>query len=217
MVVPVDIPVMPDATNESLRSGIMEYETASSASEVVAFYFQNLGSLGWTAKQEEPTGELKLPLGLSFFSGDQLLSIDVDKAETGGLDVTLVIYNPNEQAAASTPATTPPPGAPSTPPGPMPTADASQSGLPADVPLYPGVTDMHTLPNGVRVSTSDSPDAVATFYHQQLPPLGWSLLTEMAPAAGPIDQSWTMTGRMLTIIIQEQDGKTTIMLILNKQ
>jgi hypothetical protein len=217
MVVPVDIPVMPDAMNESLRSGIMEYETASSASEVVAFYFQNLSSLGWTAKQKEPTGELKLPLGLSFFSGDQLLSIDVDKAETGGLDVTLVIYNPNEQAAASTPATTPPSVAPSTPLGPMPTADASQSGLPADVPLYPGVTDMHTLPNGVRVSTSDSPEAVATFYHQQLPPLGWSLLTEMAPAAGTIDQSWTMTGRMLTIIIQEQDGKTTIMLILNKQ
>jgi hypothetical protein len=214
MVVPVDIPVMPDATNVRRRSGIMEYETASSAPEVVAFYFQNLGSLGWSAKQEEPTGELKIPLGLSFFSGDQLLSIDVDNAETGGLDVTLVIYNPKEQAAAITPL----PEAPSTPSGPLPTIDASQSGLPADVPLYPGATNLQKIPGmqGSAFDAPDLPDQVAAFYRQEMVAAGWNLVNE-TKSETIIIQMWQKASRMVSINLSPKDEKTKVRILTISQ
>lgn len=214
MIVPADIPVLPDTTNVSRRSGIMEYETASSASEVVAFYFQNLGSLGWSAKQEEPTGELKIPLGLSFFSGDLLLSIDVDNAEAGGLDVTLMIYNPKEQAAAITPS----PEAPSTPSGPLPTIDASQSGLPADVPLYPGATNLQKIPGiqGNAFDAPDLPDQVAAFYRQEMVAAGWNLVNE-TKSEPLIIQMWQKASRMVSINLIPKDEKTKVRILTISQ
>jgi len=214
MAVPVDIPAMPDATNVSRRSGIMEYETASNASQVVDFYFHNLGPLGWTAKQAEPTGELKIPLGLAFSSGDQLLSVDVDNAEAGGLDVTLVIYNPNEQATASTPATTPSPEANSTPLGPQPTIDASQSGLPKDIPLYPGSTNLQKVPGiqGIIFNTADLPDQVAAFYRQEMVANSWNLINETKNGT-TIIQMWHKASRMVSIKISTEDGKTNVMIV----
>jgi hypothetical protein len=41
--------------------------------------------------------------------------------------------------------------------------------------------------------------------------------TSEIPIRQSIDQTWTMTSRMLTIVIQEQDGKTIIMFMLTKQ
>ena len=210
MAVPVDIPAMPDATNVSRRSGIMEYETASGASQVVDFYFHNLGPLGWTAKQEEPTGELKIPLGLAFFSGDLLLSIDVDNAEAGGLDVTLMIYNPKEQAAAMTP----PPEATSTPSGPQPTIDASKSGLPEDVPLYPGATNLKKVPGiqGIIFEAPDLPDQVAAFYRQEMVAAGWNLINE-TKSGTTIIQMWQKASRMVSINISTENGKTNVMIV----
>lgn len=218
MVVPVDIPVMPGATNVSLRSGLMEYETASSASEVVAFYFQNLGSLGWSAKQGEPTGELKIPLGLTFFSGDQLLSIDLDNAEAGGLEVTLVIYNPSEQAAALTPAATPPPGATGTPLGPLPTIDASQSGLPTDVPLYSGSTNLQKIPGmqGITFAAPVLPDQVASFYRQGMVAAGWNLMNE-TKSDPLIIQIWQKASRIVNIKLSTEAARTNVMIIITTQ
>jgi hypothetical protein len=213
-VVPVELPVMSDATNVRRRSGLLEYETALSASDVVAFYFQNLGSLGWTTNQAGPTGELKVPLGLSFFSGDQYLSIDVDEAEAGGLDVTLVIYNPKEQAAAITP----PPEATSTPSGPLPTIDASQSGLPADVPLYPGSTNLLKVPGmqGSGFVAPDLPDQVTAFYRQEMAAAGWDLVNE-TKVETIIIQIWQKASRMATIKISYEDSKTNVMIITTSQ
>ena len=192
----------------------MEYETASGASQVVDFYFHNLGPLGWTAKQEEPTGELKIPLGLSFSSGDQLLSIDVDNAEAGGLDVTLVIYNPNEQSAAITP----PPEATSTPSGPQPTIDPSKSGLPTDIPLYPGATNLQKMPGtqGIAFDAPDLPDQVAAFYRQEMVAAGWNLINE-AKSGTSIIQMWQKASRMVSITISTKDAKTIVMIITIKQ
>jgi len=207
----VDFPAMADAQDLYRSSGYMDYTSPSEAAQVIDFYNQALPALGWTQVGPSLTPAQTDSQILEYTQGDQTLTIFLDKSG-GSLEVTAVLYNPAQapQEPAGTPAASPTPGI-------QPTADASQSGLPADVPLYPGATDLHTLPNGVRVSTSDTSDAVAAFYHDQLPSLGWSLLNELEPSAGNIDQSWTMTGRMLTIIIQEQNGKTTIMLILTNQ
>jgi CheY-like chemotaxis protein len=215
---PVDIPVMPDATNVSRGSGIMEYETASSVSQVVDLYFQYLGSLGWTLNQEKPTGELKIPLGLTFVNGDQELSIDVDNAEAGGLDVTLMIYNPNEQAAASTSATPPPAGATSTPSGPLPTIDASKSGLPTDISLYPGATNLQKIPGtqGIAFDVPDLPDQVDAFYRQEMVAAGWNLINETKSEA-TIVQMWQKASRMASINISTANAKTNVMILIITQ
>jgi hypothetical protein len=216
MAVPVDIPVMPDATNVSRSSGMMEYTTASSAFQVVDFYYHNLDSPGWTTTQKEPTGELKIPMGLSFSKGDERLSINIDRADAGGLEINIVVYNPKEQAAAPT-STSITPEVTSTPAGPQPTIDPSMSGLPAHVPLYPGATDLKTLPTGVSFSTSDPPDTVAKFYGDQLPAFKWNLQNEMKPASDNVVQTWMMPKCILTVIIQANNGSTTVTLMLNNQ
>jgi len=207
----VDFPAIADAQDIYRSSGYMDYTSPSEAAQVIDFYNQALPALGWTQVGPSLTPAQTDSQILEYTQGDQTLTILLDKSG-GSLEVTAVLYNPAQAPQQSTET----PG-PSPTPGIQPTADASQSGLPADVPLYPGATGLHTLPNGASVSTSDSADLVSTFYHEQLPPLGWHLLNELKPSAGVIEQSWTMTGRMLTIIIQEQNGKTTIMLILTNQ
>jgi len=213
MPVPVDIPAMPDAKGVSRSSGMMEYTTASSPFEVVDFYYHHLDSLGWTAGQEEPSGELKVPLGLSFYHGDQRLSINVDKADEGGLDVTLVIYNPTEQLAATAPAATISPEATATPAGPPPTIDPSKSGLPADVPLYPGATNPTNLGGqGIAFDAPDLPDQVATFYREKMAAAGWSLINEVKSGTMTA-QVWQKAGRMVTLQIDVKGGKTGVVVV----
>jgi hypothetical protein len=218
MAVPVGIPVMPDATDVSRGSGFMAYGTASSASQVVDLYFDQLGSLGWTAKQEKPGGELKIPLGLKFTNGDQVLTINVDNAEAGGLDVTLMIYNPKEQVAASTPPTNPTAGGTSTPSEPLPTIDASTSGLPEDISLYPGATDLQKIPGtqGIAFDAPDLPDQVDAFYNQEMVASGWTLLNETKGEA-TIIQLWQKANRMTSINISTKDAKTNVMILIISQ
>ena len=207
----VDLPAMADAQDVYRSSGYMDYTSPSKAAQVIDFYNQALPALGWTQVRPSSTPAQTDSQILEYTQGDQTLTIFLDTS-AGGLEVTAILNNP--APAPQQPTVNP---APSPTPGIQPTVDASQSGLPADVPLYPGATDLHTMPNGARVSTSDSADAVATFYHDQLPSLGWSLLNELKPSTGNIDQTWTITGRTLTIVIQEQDGKTTIIYMLTTQ
>jgi hypothetical protein len=214
MAVPVDLPVMPGATEVSRRSGNVSYTTASSLAQVIDLYYKDLGSLGWAAPQAEPTGDLKLPFGLSFQQGDLRLSIDIDEGTAGGLDVDLVVYNPGEQTASPAPT----PVATVTPSGPLPTVNPAESGLPTDVPLYPGATDLKKLPNtGVKFSTSDPPDVVAKFYRDRLKTFKWTLQNEMKPAADKVVQNWMKSGRMLVVMIQVENGTTTVMLMLTGQ
>jgi hypothetical protein len=210
MAVPVDIPAMPEATDVVRASGMMEYGSAASAAEVVDFYYQKLDPLGWSAAREEPTGELKLPLGLLFIKGDLNLSINLAAAETGGLEVNLVVYNPAEQAAeaASTPEAVP------TPAGPQPTIDAAASGLPEDVPLYPGSTALNPLGGlGVGFTAPDSPGEVSAFYKDKMAAAGWTLFTENA-SGDQITQIWKKDTRMASLVISLVDGKTNVIIMV---
>jgi hypothetical protein len=207
----VDFPAMADAQDIYRSSGYMDYTSPSEAAQVIDFYHQALPALGWMLFGPPSTLAQTVTQILQYTQGAQALTIFLDKS-AGSLEVTILLYNTAQ--APQEPASTP---GPSPTPGIQPTVDASQSGLPTDVPLYLGVTDLHTMPNGVRVSTSAPADTVATFYHDQLPSLGWSLLNELKPTPGNIDQTWTMTGRMLTIVIQSQNGKTTIIFMLTNQ
>ncbi len=206
MPVPVDIPAMADATNVERISGWMDYETASSAAQVVDFYYQALPSLGWTAEGQEPTGELEVPVGSAFSKGDLSLSVNIDSADSGGLDVTILVYNPKEQAAAaSTPETAPTPG-------PQPTVGESGTGLPEDVPLYPGATGLAKLNDqAVTFTTGDTPHQADRFYQAQMPLQNWTLMSSTKQGVSII-QVWTKDNRIATISILSQGDDTVLMI-----
>ena len=210
MPVPVDLPVMADAKDVSRISGWLEYGTASSAAQVVDFYYQTLPSLGWTAEGEEPTGELKLPVGLAFSQGDLSLSINIDSADAGGLDVSILIYNPEAQAAAETPAASTPETAATL--GPQPTVEESESGLPEDVPLYPGAAGLTQLSDEmIRFQTEDAKSQVDQTYQDDMPIQGWTLLSRTEQGGGVI-QAWTKDERIVTVTIMPQGNKTIVMI-----
>ena len=95
MAIPLEIPIMPDATGMYRSSGRVSYQTTSSVAQVVDLYFTQLGALGWTALSEKPKGEVKAPVGLAFVQGDLILAVNIDEYEAGSLDVDLVIFNPS--------------------------------------------------------------------------------------------------------------------------
>lgn len=210
MPVPVDIPTLPDAINVSLSSGRLEYETASSASQVIDFYYDNLDPLGWTTTQAQPTEEQKVPVGLSFTNGDQMLSINLDQVnESGLIDVAFVIYNPDELAEADALAA----DATTTPAGPQPTIAPSASGLPADIPLYPGATNLLNLSKqGISFNVPDTPEQVANFYREQMTTVGWSLLNEFKDEMMVV-QTWQKQDRAISLHISIADNITTVTIV----
>lgn len=205
----VDIPTMADAQNLYRSSGLMDYTTPSETVRVINFYSQSLSALGWTLVEPLNPSDQPDSQTLHYKQGDQVLMILLDKAE-GNLRVTAMLIIPSQASAEPT-------GIPSPTPGIRPTIDPSQSGLPADVPLYQGATDLQTLPTGASFSTSDPPDAVATFYQDHLLSLEWSLLYESRPDVSTIQQKWMKSNRILAIIIKAENGTSTIMLVQSNQ
>jgi hypothetical protein len=215
--VPVEIPAMPDAQTVNRYSGWMLYQTSSSVSQVAVFYYQQLGSLGWTMDTMKPTGDLKTPYGLTFRKGDLILSIMMDMAESGGLDITILLFNFKDRAAISANERISTPQLTATPSGPQPTIDPAKSGLPADVPLYPGATSLKTIGvQGFSFTAPDLPDAVAAFYRQRMAAAGWSSMNEMKNGT-MIIQTWQKSGRIVSIQIRENAGKTTVLIMVMNQ
>jgi len=208
----VDFPAMADAQNIYRSSGYMDYTSPSEVEQVINFYNQALPPLGWTPVAPSLTPAQTKSQALDYTQGDQHLTLFLDKSG-GSLAVTAILFNPAQ--APQEPTETP---GPSPTPGMKPTAAASQSGLLADVPLYPGSTDLKKLSDfGVTFSTSDPPDAVAKFYHDQLQKFKWNLQNEIKPAADTVIQTWRMSNRILVVNIGVKNGATTVMLMLNNQ
>lgn len=208
----VDFPAMADAQNIYRGSGYMDYTSPSAVAQAVDFYNQALPPLGWVPVGPSVTPAQSDSQALEYTKGDQRLTIFLNKT-ADSLEVTVGLYNP--ALAPQEPTETP---GPSPTPEPQPTINASQSGLPADVPLYPGATDLKKLPNfGVSFSTSDAPDVVAKFYRDQLKTFKWNLQNEMKPAVDTVIQTWMMSNRMLVVNIGVKNGTTTVMLMLSGQ
>jgi hypothetical protein len=206
--VPLDLPVTADATNLHRRSGSVTYQTTSSAAQVADLYYQQLGALGWTADSTQPSGDVKTPLGLEFSQGELKLAINIDEYETGSLDVDLLVYNPSEPWVPPTTAITPIPAA-STPAGAEPTIDAAQSGLPSDVPLYPGSTGLLKFGSMVMFTAPGSSDQIAAWYKDQMKTQGWSLLQEVN-ADIQVVQVWQKENRVTSISFSQENGRTKV-------
>jgi hypothetical protein len=213
--VPVDIPAMADAQAVEFSPGQLTYTTPSSVAQVIDFYNKKLPALGWTNTGATKPKDSSNSTLLYYQKGSQDLTIFMDSS-SGTLQITVVLSNQTPSEAAA-PTATAGPGMTAQPAAtsqPAATADFSKSGLPSDVPLYPGATNLVALAGkGMQFSTSDTPVVVTSFYKTHLTASGWSLLSE-ATSGDHTAQIWQKNGKTLNVVVTSQNGETTIILTI---
>ena len=150
------------------------------------------------------------PLGLAFTRGELRLSININEFVAGILDVDISILNPDLRKVVPGPGevTVEPPATPS---GPAPTTNPATSGLPADVPLYPGATNLQQFGTAWLFNAPDAPEIVASFYRSEMVQNGWSLITENSQE-GQIVQGWQKGDRIASMQVMIDESKTTVTL-----
>jgi len=206
-----DIPVMPDATSLIRQNGITNFMTASSAAEAIDFYAKNLPPQGWQSDQILPAGDVSLPFTASFTKGARKISLHLAAGDPDGVEVTLMLINSGGQTTPGETPTSAPGGATATL-GVQPTVNKSESGLPEDVPLYPGATGLIKLnAQVIEFGTTDTVDQVDQFYQQQMAAQKWTLVGTTKQVVN-ITQIWQKDIRIVSISIAAQGGKTVVMI-----
>jgi hypothetical protein len=89
-------------------------------------------------------------------------------------------------------------------------AEAANSGLPADVPTYPGATNAFTMSGVNSFSTTDDSAKVMSFYQQQLATNGWA--TDSALSDQMV--TYKKDNRTLTLTTAPKDGGGTDVTIM---
>jgi hypothetical protein len=77
----------------------------------------------------------------------------------------------------------------------------ANSGLPADVPIYPGATIQSSSPGTVTYQAGASLDAVKSFYEEKLAAAGWTLEGEPVESEGAVIMNWEKGNQSLMISI----------------
>jgi hypothetical protein len=77
----------------------------------------------------------------------------------------------------------------------------ANSGLPADVPIYPGATIQSSTPGMVTYQAGASLDAVKSFYEEKLAAAGWTLEGEPVESEGAVIMNWEKGNQSLMISI----------------
>ncbi len=208
-----DVPVMPDARALIRTNGMTDFVTASTGRQVLDFYSQKLPALGWKNDKELPAGDVRLPFAATFTNGSRRISLHLAAAKPSGVDVTFLLLGAAGSPAATGPAAaTPFPEITATPAGPQPTIPVSASGLPADIPLYPGATGLTKITaEAVEFFTTDAPAKVDQFYQQQMPAQKWALLSS-SKQGDNIIEVWQKDNRVATIAILPQGSQTAVMI-----
>jgi hypothetical protein len=134
-------------------------------------------------------------------------------ANPSGVEVTIMLMLNAGSTSAGTPGQIPTSGAvASATPGILPTVNPSQSGLPEDVPLYPGATGLIKLnAQVIEFGTSDTVEQVDQFYQKQMPAQKWTLVGTTKQGVNII-QIWQKDNRIVSISILPQGGKTVVMI-----
>ncbi len=209
--VPVGLPVVDGAQNIKRAGGLLTFDTAAKPGAVIDFYEQKLPALGWKAETAGPAGEISLPVYYDFTQGGLRLTVNLAANEDQTTAVTLIIVDAAAQAAeAPHPTQTP-----SEPDKPLPTIDPAQSGLPSNVPLYPGAMNLMQAGSAVMFKSADPWGDVAGYYRKQLEALGWIAGSEQTLDNG-VSMVWNQGETMLILNILFQDGQTQIVVALVK-
>lgn len=208
--VPASLPAPTDAKDVQQVGGRMSYTSTSDARQVLDLYYHELPALGWIAHSELQTGEIKLPYLTFFDKEDQRLTVYINEGEKGSVDVDLLItfievipVSPQEEVTAT----------PSGEPAPAATINPGESGLPGDIPLYPGATDMLKTGEMVMFTVPDAPDVVAKYYSREMLANGWTMENETTFSDVSM-QIWAKSGASITITVMVQDGSTNVVIIL---
>ena len=212
MEVPLDIPVMADAQEVKRSSGLVSYSTGVTAAEVVQFYEDKLAGLGWTSTGPTPANDAKLPLSIIIEKGEERLSLTISPGDPSGLDIDITLFRLTA-ARGTTGNSTGSEGTSQPNPNPTPGAEVSQveSGLPEDIPLYPGVTDLFKTGNTIRVTSSNPVSSIADFYSQQMPARGWTLFNSQNPNDAVL-QIWQKESRVVSIMITPNNPATFLVI-----
>lgn len=172
----IDIPMLPDAADMLQVPGMTSYTTMSSLEDTLAFYQEQVTTLGGQADPPllfEPSGAL---FGFTLNGQPHLLVLTFDMAGTivdlyqlSDAEVLGVMSEvPDERGALSEPTEA--------------ASSASTACEPgtSSVPITPDATSVQDM-GGVTLSymTSMSPADVTTFYEEQLPALGGQVSSPM--------------------------------------
>ncbi len=210
--VPLDLPLPTDAQDIRRTGGHVSFDTGSTARQVVDYYAAALPDVGWVAPDTLPDGEIELPYMASFTQAEQTLDLVLDEAESNGIRVDIFIriqqmsiLPEGTQATATTVSSG------SGVPTPVATIDPSASGLPDDIPLYPGATDLFSMDTVTMFSSTDDIGLIQEYYKQAMADNGWSLSLEQN-AEGTQLQQWSKNGVEIFITMSADGGRVTVVI-----
>lgn len=210
--VPMDLPLPGGVQGVRRAGGQASFESTLSARQVIDFYLGALPGLGWVAPDTIPEGEISLPFMATFTQADQTLDLVLDSSEANltRADVYIRPVSGPSAAGSQPTATTLPQGSSGTP-TPVPTIDPAASGLPADIPLYPGATDLFSMDTVTMFTSTDSLDTVRKFYEEKLPGNGWVLAMNQS-AQGTFMQQWSKSGTEIFLTFSEDAGRVNVVI-----
>ena len=194
-------------------AGQYDFTNIANGSDTADFRLRVMaqGNAFYRSMQDNPAcREIKLPYLTFFDKEDQRLTVYINEGEKGSVDVDLLITfievipaSPQVEDTAT----------PSGEPAPAATVNPGESGLPDDIPLYPGATDMLKTGEMVMFTVPDAPDVVAKYYSREMLANGWTMENETTFSDVSM-QIWAKSGASITITVMVQDGSTNVVIIL---
>jgi hypothetical protein len=203
--VPVDLPTIDGAQNVSRASGLVSFDTSAKPAVVKEFYAERLPTLGWKAETIGPKEAVKPPVYFDYTQATLRLTVYLTLNSDQTTGVRLSVVDTTYQPERTPKPTQTPAGSPT----PAPTIDPAKSGLPDNVPLYPGATSLQSGGNSVMFLSSDAWEDVAAFYRKELPARGWSDPKETGYDDG-VSIIWTQENTMLILNITQSGTGSTI-------
>jgi len=180
----VDAPLLPDASNVLNVPSVLAYETASSPADVAAFYQEEIPGLGWTLVEEPNITDTVT--SLDFTRGEEALTV-LSSAGDGGTKVHILLDRSSGLAVTVDPPVT----------------------ATGETPLLPDATNVVNAAGLLSYQTASTPEEATTFYKDQLPALGWTLVGETNMGSG-ISITFTMSEKTMSILIAAVGSSTYI-------
>jgi hypothetical protein len=89
----------------------------------------------------------------------------------------------------------------------------SDSGLPADIPIYPGATIQSAEPGSVTFMAGAGLEKVKAFYQEKLTAAGWTLDGQPIEAEGTIMMNWKEGAQTVMIVITAMGANDCLVMI----
>lgn len=217
-----DLPQLPVTGNALNYPGFRLYLTKTTRSEAVAFFYEQLTALGWTAlpgsapdQAELSSATTVISFAQPYYEGGRVLVIQLSENE-GALQViqqTAITKQPVESDIDGM--VTIQPGEGERGPTAEQTGPGSVPGLPEDLPLYPGAKIITQMESMIYIEVEDPSKDVTAFYLDALEKTGWTL-DQKVENDRMTSFMWSKDGHTLVVTIQEQGDVTNLSIIVTE-